>query len=127
MDLIRNLHDPQAASKQLVDHALARFSTDNLSVMVVRFDSRALKETIEHAEGRLGVEGDPLSSRGSMSEADHIIYEARKSMSLTDESNAKEDGRGVSQDIIREEREKEVDSKADSNPAERLQSSEKTT
>ncbi|KAI1981924.1 mgpp2cl-1, protein phosphatase 2C-like protein 1 [Ophidiomyces ophidiicola] len=39
VDLIRNTHDPQAASKILVDHALSRFSTDNLSCMVVRFDS----------------------------------------------------------------------------------------
>ena len=115
MDLIRTIHDPQAASKQLVDHALNRFSTDNLSVMVVRFDNRALKETIEHTEGRLGVEGDPLSSQGSISEADHIINEARKSISSSDEPATAGDSHNAAQSIIREEQEKESGTKSDSN------------
>ncbi|KAF4119759.1 hypothetical protein GMORB2_4425 [Geosmithia morbida] len=34
VDLVRDMHDPVAASKLLVDHALSRFSTDNLSCMV---------------------------------------------------------------------------------------------
>lgn len=37
MDLIRNEKDPQEASKKLLDHALSNYSTDNLSVMVIRF------------------------------------------------------------------------------------------
>jgi len=36
VDLVRTIQDPQDASKTLVDHALARFSTDNLSCMIVR-------------------------------------------------------------------------------------------
>lgn len=47
----------------LVDHALSRFSTDNLSCMVVRFNGSHDKP--------IGVEGDP--STGSMSEADAIV------------------------------------------------------
>jgi protein phosphatase PTC1 len=37
VDLIRNTQDPQEASKKLLDHAITNYSTDNLSVMVVRF------------------------------------------------------------------------------------------
>ncbi|CAG8503923.1 10842_t:CDS:2 [Ambispora gerdemannii] len=36
VDLIKGFTDPQIASKNLLDHALQNFSTDNLSVMVVR-------------------------------------------------------------------------------------------
>ncbi|WWC97553.1 hypothetical protein V866_004437 [Kwoniella sp. B9012] len=37
VDLIRNITDPQDASKFLLDHAMSNYSTDNLSVMVIRF------------------------------------------------------------------------------------------
>ncbi|EGE80973.1 hypothetical protein RJZ56_004766 [Blastomyces dermatitidis] len=47
VDLIRGTEDPQLASKILVDHALSRFSTDNLSCMIVRFDTKAIQEAIE--------------------------------------------------------------------------------
>jgi protein phosphatase PTC1 len=81
VDLIRNVHDAQEASKILVDHALARFSTDNLSCMVIRFDSDRVKDVINRTVEPIGVDGDPSSNvdRG-MSEADKIIEGARKSM-----------------------------------------------
>lgn len=71
--------DPQLASKMLVDHALARFSTDNLSCMVVRFDSKAVQNTVDRKNGAelIGVEGDPATLRGGVSEADAIVAEAR--------------------------------------------------
>ncbi|WRT63225.1 uncharacterized protein IL334_000128 [Kwoniella shivajii] len=37
VDLIRTITDPQDASKYLLDHAMSNYSTDNLSVMVIRF------------------------------------------------------------------------------------------
>jgi len=36
VDLIKDVSDPQLASKKLLEHALQNFSTDNLSVMVVK-------------------------------------------------------------------------------------------
>lgn len=36
VDLIKDIMDPQEASQKLLDHALANFSTDNLTVMVIR-------------------------------------------------------------------------------------------
>ena len=111
MDLVRNTADPQVASKILVDHALARFSTDNLSCMIVRFDNRALQQTVDRKIEPIGVEGDPPVKKGGISEADAIIKEARKSMSdsstlVPDEASSEE--RSISQDAIREEEGKEV-------------------
>lgn len=38
VNLIRNKTDPQEASQVLLDHAIQNYSTDNLSVMVIRFN-----------------------------------------------------------------------------------------
>ena len=126
VDLVRHTHDPQAASKQLVDHALARFSTDNLSCMIVRFDNKALQQTVERKAEPIGVEGDPSSTeKGGISEADAIIKEARKSMGdssklqHSDEVVEEEKAR-VSQEIIREEEEKEVGPEVDPNGLENM-------
>ena len=77
---MRNQQDPQAASKALVDHALARFSTDNLSCMIVRFDSKAVQETVQQKTEPIGVEGDPGTKEGGVSEADQIVAESRKKL-----------------------------------------------
>ncbi|KAF2015041.1 PP2C-domain-containing protein [Aaosphaeria arxii CBS 175.79] len=76
VDLIRGVQDPQVASKILVDHALARFSTDNLSCMVVRFDNKALKQ--RKNEGTIGVDSDQQSASAGISEADAIVAKSRK-------------------------------------------------
>lgn len=78
VDLIRNTQDPTAASKQLVDHALARFSTDNLSCMVVRFNKSALLIATKEPSAAIGVEGDPTSLPGKISEVDKIVGDARR-------------------------------------------------
>lgn len=76
--MVRKNQDAQVASKVLVDHALARFSTDNLSVMVIRFDNQALKA--RKRDSTIGVEGDMDTSKVGISEADAIVSEAKKSM-----------------------------------------------
>ena len=76
VDLIRNIHDPQEASKLLVDHALARFSTDNLSVMIVRFDPKKLQS---NTASDIGIASDPATkSKGAVSEVEMIVGEARR-------------------------------------------------
>ncbi|KAI4163383.1 MAG: hypothetical protein LQ342_002890 [Letrouitia transgressa] len=108
VDLVRQTQDPQEASKQLVDHALAHFSTDNLSCMIVRFDGKALQQTVERKAEPIGVEGDPSTKNGGISEADAIVKEARKSMGdLVKPEEMEETKRRVSQEIIKEEEEKE--------------------
>lgn len=82
--MIRNVQNPQEASKLLVDHALAKFSTDNLSVMVVRFDSKKVREntTID-----IGVEHDPAQKKGEISEVEMIVEQARRNSGIPPEGS----------------------------------------
>ncbi|KAL2865135.1 type 2C protein phosphatase PTC1 [Aspergillus lucknowensis] len=81
VDLIRDVPDAQLASKILVDHALARFSTDNLSCMVIRLEADRHREfanrTIDAAlpESNLSTNPGP-----AITETDKIVEGARKSM-----------------------------------------------
>lgn len=85
MDLVRNIADPQAASKALVEHALARFSTDNLSCMLVRFDSKAVQQTVANQVEPIGVEGDPATKAGGLSEAEAIVIDSKKKLDQSGE------------------------------------------
>ncbi|KAM7222371.1 phosphatase 2C-like domain containing protein [Rhypophila decipiens] len=74
VDLVRNIQDPVAAAKVLVDHALTHFSTDNLSCMIIRFNKQAILEN-QSKDNAIGVEGDastPVSS-GKVSETEKIV------------------------------------------------------
>ena len=76
---MRTQLDPNAAAKQLVDHALARFSTDNLSCMIVRFDKTALLNSTKDSSTAIGVEGDaPPAHQSRISEADKIVAHAKR-------------------------------------------------
>lgn len=75
------MQDAQHASKILVEHALARFSTDNLSCMVIRLDSNKVKDVVNNKAEPIGVDGDPSAKvPGGVSEADKIVEGARRSM-----------------------------------------------
>lgn len=85
--------------------------------MIVRFDNKLLQQTVEHIAEPIGVEGDPLSTiKGGISEVDAIVREARKSMgdsshilhSDVRSEDVEEEKARISQEIIREEEEKEV-------------------
>ncbi|KHO01181.1 Protein phosphatase 2C [Metarhizium album ARSEF 1941] len=78
VDLVRDVQDPIAASKQLVDHALSRFSTDNLSCMIVRFDKPV---TVAQGVGTTESEGE--SDRGAaprVSEAEKIVSDTKQAI-----------------------------------------------
>lgn len=72
---MRNISDPVAAAKLLVDHALARFSTDNLSCMIIRFNKQAILENQNNKDNAIGVEGDASTpiSPGKVSETEKIV------------------------------------------------------
>jgi protein phosphatase PTC1 len=82
--------DAQEASKILVDHALARFSTDNLSCMVIRLDADRHREFANRTADPAAVDGTLAAKSGSgISEADKIVEGARRSMAragIADES-----------------------------------------
>ena len=81
--MARHIQDPQAASKALVEHALARFSTDNLSCMIVRFDSKMVQQTVDNKAEPIGVEGDPATKSGGLSEAEHLVWASKKKLDET--------------------------------------------
>ncbi|KAH8812070.1 phosphatase 2C-like domain-containing protein [Xylogone sp. PMI_703] len=78
VDLVRHIQDPVAAAKQLVDHALSRFSTDNLSCMIVRLNKSAHLSAVNDSAAAIGVEGDPASQLGKISEAEKIVGDAKR-------------------------------------------------
>lgn len=49
VDLIYDEQDPQAAASTLLQHALSNFSTDNTSVMVIRFACEASVGVATHS------------------------------------------------------------------------------
>ncbi|KAI1434862.1 phosphatase 2C-like domain-containing protein [Xylaria sp. CBS 124048] len=83
VDLIRDKPDPIVASKLLVDHALARFSTDNLSCMIIRFDRAALLDQ-NNKDRPIGVEGDCASDNGKISEAEKIVVATKQKIAEGD-------------------------------------------
>ncbi|EYE92994.1 type 2C protein phosphatase PTC1 [Aspergillus ruber CBS 135680] len=101
VELIRNVPDAQEASRVLVDHALARFSTDNLSCMVIRFDSSRVKNVINQAVEPIGVDGDPATAKEGISEADKIVEGTRQSMANAGITDDSENAQKVNEEIIR--------------------------
>ncbi|KAK3399137.1 phosphatase 2C-like domain-containing protein [Sordaria brevicollis] len=73
VDLVRDIQEPVIAAKKLVDHALSRFSTDNLSCMIVRFDKQALLENQNNKDSAIGVEGDATTAAGTVTETEKIV------------------------------------------------------
>ncbi|KOS21032.1 Protein phosphatase 2C -like protein 1 [Escovopsis weberi] len=82
VDLVRDVHNPVAASKLLVDHALNRFSTDNLSCMIVRMD----KEGILRSQKGLPVVAGAVDRTSRVSEAEKIVQDTKQH--ITDGSTA---------------------------------------
>ncbi|KAK6350199.1 Protein phosphatase 2C 1 [Orbilia brochopaga] len=76
VDLVRTIQDPQDASKALVDHALARFSTDNLSCMIVRFETP--KEPNTAAGVGLGILPQKNASESALVDEDVVMDDAEK-------------------------------------------------
>ncbi|KAI3336358.1 protein serine/threonine phosphatase 2C [Xylariaceae sp. AK1471] len=83
VDLIRDNSDPVAASKLLVDHALTRFSTDNLSCMIIRFDKAALLDQ-NNKDRPIGVEGDSTGGAGKVTEAEKIVSSTKQKIAEGD-------------------------------------------
>ncbi|KAI1500415.1 phosphatase 2C-like domain-containing protein [Biscogniauxia marginata] len=84
VDLVRDMQDPTSASKLLVDHALSRFSTDNLSCMIVRFDKAALLDHQNNKDNPIGVEGDNTPGAGKVSEAEKIVTSTKQKIAEGD-------------------------------------------
>ena len=102
---MRNTQNPQEASKVLVDHALARFSTDNLSVMIVRFDAKKLQN---NTTSNIGVESEENKEKGAISEVEMLVAEARRhSASIPEGVEDEKDEEALQESVIRETEEEQ--------------------
>jgi protein phosphatase PTC1 len=105
VDLVRNVQDPQEASKILVDHALARFSTDNLSVMIVRFDPKKLQN---NTTTDIGVETEATKEKGAVSEVEMLVAEARRNSVTVREGTVEDESESQElRDMVIKEQEEE--------------------
>ncbi|KAG6095202.1 hypothetical protein E4U30_002648 [Claviceps sp. LM220 group G6] len=77
VDLVREVHDPILASKQLVDLALRRFSTDNLSCMIIRLESEPPMTPQTTTTSEKEIESEP-EGPVKISEAEKIILETKQ-------------------------------------------------
>jgi protein phosphatase PTC1 len=85
----------------LVDHALNRFSTDNLSVMIVRFDPQKLQT---NTKLDIGVETGANKDKSAISEVEMIVGAARRSSGIVEEGVASDqDSEELMQSVIQEE------------------------
>jgi len=71
--------------------------------MVVRYDNKALKE-LKNSHS-IGVEGDPDTIRGSVSEADAIVSSVKKLQEETGEAGIEKIGANTANQMIVEEEE----------------------
>jgi len=53
--------------------------------MVVRFDSKAVQQTVANQVEPIGVEGDPPTKAGGITEAEAIVAESKKKLEETGE------------------------------------------
>lgn len=106
VDMVRNVSSPQTASKVLVDNALGRFSTDNLSVMIVRFDPKKLQSNTVIG---IGVETHLASKpKGAISEVEMIVAEARRRSGMeSNEAVSDGDSEELKEKVMREIQEEE--------------------
>lgn len=88
----------------LVDHALSKFSTDNLSVMVVRFNPKKVRENtsidigVQHEEQNTGI-----------SEVEMIVGEARRHSNIPPEgtSLSESEKQELTNQVIAEQKEEQ--------------------
>ena len=72
--------------------------------MIVRFDNRAVQNTVERKTEPIGVDGDPATKEGGISEAENLVLQSRKHL---DESGEAVPPESITTDSIEEEDEAE--------------------
>ncbi|OAA41017.1 Protein phosphatase 2C [Metarhizium rileyi] len=75
VNLVRDIQDPTTAAQELVDQALKRFSSDNLSCMIIRFDKTATTATQGVNTSESETESEPR-----VSEAEKIVLETKQAI-----------------------------------------------
>jgi protein phosphatase PTC1 len=81
--------------------------------MIVRFDGKAVQEAVANNADPIGVEGDPNTKKGGLSEAEHIVLESKKKL---DESDGEQLDRITTQ-MVEAEKAKEAGPEMDEDQA----------
>lgn len=55
--------------------------------MVIRLDGQAVQNRVDHRTEPMGVEGDPGTKRSKLSEADALVLQAKKRVSMSQTQN----------------------------------------
>jgi protein phosphatase PTC1 len=71
--------------------------------MLVRFDNKKVQETVQDKSNPIGVEGDPPTKQGGLSEAEHLVLNATKKI----DENGGEPLDRVPTDVIEEQKAQE--------------------
>jgi protein phosphatase PTC1 len=108
VDLIRNVRNPQKASKMLVDHALARFSSDNLSCMVVRLDASG---KFDYSEAVTPIQEEPKKPEQTEKKSEQP--DNQQSAQTTEQKEAPKQ-----QEAAAEKQEKQEEKKEETKPSE---------
>ncbi|EGX87831.1 Protein phosphatase 2C [Cordyceps militaris CM01] len=96
VDLVRNMQDPTAASKLLVEHALNHLSTDNLSCMVVRLD----KDAMQQASKGVADAATETAAGKTTAEADKIVAETKQKITDSSGTNSGRGYDGTDEDFV---------------------------
>ncbi|KAJ8607905.1 hypothetical protein MRB53_040001 [Persea americana] len=83
-----------------------------LSCMVVRFDGKAVQQTINNQTEPIGVDGDPATVKGGISEAEAIVLQTRKQIDQTGGENVAP----IAVDVVEHENKSEDQKAADPMP-----------
>lgn len=73
--------------------------------MVVRFNGSAVRDTVERRAEPIGVEGDPATARGGISEAEAIVGKQRKHLDDSGEKLERVNTDMILEDVQGEEEE----------------------
>ena len=82
--------------------------------MIVRFDGKAVQEAVQNKAEPIGVEGDPNTKSGGISEAEHIVLESKKRL---DESGDGEPLDRITTQMVEAEKAKEAGPEMDADQA----------
>lgn len=102
MDLVREIDDPNAAAKLLVQHALDRFSTDNLSCMIVRLENGG-KRGGAHPQGD---EGEKEGEGFRPTALDKTVEEEGEEGQKEPEGEEKGESKGAEGKVVEEDKAK---------------------
>lgn len=79
--------------------------------MIVRFDGKAAQHAVDNKSDQIGVDGDPTTKSGGLSEAEHLVLESKKKLDETGEGLDR-----VPSDLVNEQTDADAEAGPELNP-----------